>query len=193
MEARSGIAALGARQATGQRLFLATGLAGLTAAGAKLSVHLPYTPVPITLQLLFVLLAGGLLGPLWGTVSQLEYLGAGLAGLPVFAGPSAGPAALLTPSGGYLLGFVAGAWAVGLVCRQARGRPAVVTLGMAAGVMLVYAFGATWPFLALGRPWSAGIALGVLPFLGVDAAKAALATVVVTGTQRHAHDETETK
>jgi len=76
--------------------------AALTAVGAQ--IRIPMVPIPITLQTLFVLLAGGFLGARWGAISQIFYLFLGLAGLPVFAGES-GPMVLLSPTIGYLLAF----------------------------------------------------------------------------------------
>ena len=65
--------------------------AALTALGAVVAFPLPFSPVPITLQTLFVILAGAMLGPVYGPVSQLMYVMAGVAGMPVFAGGAAGP------------------------------------------------------------------------------------------------------
>ena len=85
----------------------------LTAVGAFIRVPLP-TGVPFTLQVPAVLLAGLLLGPRLGAASQAAYLAVGLLGLPVFAG-GGGPGYVLSPTFGFLVGFVAAAPAVGLV------------------------------------------------------------------------------
>src|SRR5437867_320991 len=74
------------------------GFALLTWAGARISVPLPFTPVPGTLQVLAVLLAGAILGARAGAASQAAYVGAGMAGLPVFVLPGAGPGYLLGPT-----------------------------------------------------------------------------------------------
>ncbi|MDD3642341.1 MAG: biotin transporter BioY, partial [Candidatus Krumholzibacteria bacterium] len=76
-----------------------------TAAGAQLAVRLPWTPVPVTMQTLFVVLAGISLGPRDGFAAMVSYLALGAAGVPVFAGLSFGPAALFGPTGGYLVMF----------------------------------------------------------------------------------------
>ncbi len=81
---------------------LAALFAALTAVGAQ--IRIPMAPVPITFQTFFVYLAGGLLGTRWGAVSQVFYVGLGLAGLPVLAGES-GPGLFLSPTIGYLLAF----------------------------------------------------------------------------------------
>src|SRR5512138_1804581 len=81
--------------------------ADLTAVAARISLPLP--PVPLTLQTAMVLLAGAFLGARAGMLAMLLYLAMGLAGLPVFAG-GGGPAYVLAPSFGYLVGFLPGAW-----------------------------------------------------------------------------------
>src|SRR5262245_52763921 len=103
------------------RSVLVIGFALLTWAGAKVAVPLPFTPVPGTLQTLAVLLAGAMLGARAGAASQMAYLVMGLAGLPVFALPGAGPAYFLGPTGGYLVGFILAAWRHGSLPRTVRG------------------------------------------------------------------------
>jgi biotin transport system substrate-specific component len=92
---------------------LTTLFAGLTAAGAQVSLHVPFTPVPVTLQVFFVLLAGAALGSRLGALSLAEYLALGAAGLPVFADGKSGLLAFVGPTAGYLPGFIAAAWLVG--------------------------------------------------------------------------------
>src|SRR6267143_5569385 len=106
----------------------------LTWVGARISVPLPMTPVPGTLQTLAVLLAGAILGARAGALSQASYVLMGMAGLPVFALPGSGPAYLLGPTGGYLVGFVAAAFVVGSVlARFDRRKPAVGALAFCLG------------------------------------------------------------
>ena len=83
----------------------------LIAVGAH--IRIPLEPVPITLQTLFVLLAGAIAGPALGTLSQGLYVAGGVFGIPILAGSVAGLAVLSGPTGGYLVGFAAAAWFVG--------------------------------------------------------------------------------
>src|SRR5437899_7752418 len=99
------------------RILLVIGFALLTCAGAKITIPLPFTRVPATLQTLPVLLAGALLGARAGAASQALYVGLGIAGLPVFALPGTGPGYLLGPTGGFLVGFVVAAFVTGQVRR----------------------------------------------------------------------------
>src|SRR6266478_3192655 len=87
----------------------------LVALAAQVSIPLPGTPVPMTLQPMAVLLVGGLLGARFGALSMILYLAMGAAGLPVFTPtvPLFGIARLLGPTGGYLLAYPVAAWVTG--------------------------------------------------------------------------------
>ncbi|MFC1556423.1 biotin transporter BioY [candidate division KSB1 bacterium] len=93
--------------------------AALTSAGALIRIPIP--PVPITLQTLFVFLAGGLFGARVGILSQVVYLCVGFLGLPVFSG-GGGIGYLLQPQAGYLLGMPAAAYIIGRLSRRIRTR-----------------------------------------------------------------------
>src|SRR3989440_13093484 len=94
--------------------------AALVAVAAQVSIPLPGTPVPMTLQPMAVLLVGGLLGGPLGALSMILYLAMGAAGLPVFTPtvPLVGVARLLGPTGGYLLAYPVAAWVVGAMVRE---------------------------------------------------------------------------
>ncbi|NIM05707.1 MAG: biotin transporter BioY [Armatimonadetes bacterium] len=161
-------------------LLLATLFGALTALSAQASIRLPFSPVPITGQVFMVLLAGGLLGPKLGVVSQVEYLALGTAGLPVFAGGTGGPLAFAGPTGGYLIGFVAAAWAVGRIIGQSKGWARIFCANLA-GLIIIYLLGAAW--LLLHPPVSGNIAralqFGVAPFILVDLVKVFAATQII--------------
>lgn len=154
------------------------------AAMAQLSV--PLKPVPITGQTLAVLLVGMVLGSKRGALALAAYLGEGIAGLPVFAEAKSGIATVLGPTGGYLVGFIAAAWLVGLLAERGFDRSLLKTLGaMIAGNLVIYAFGlgwlATFPFIS-GLVGEAGLlSLGMLPFLIGDTLKAILAALLLPG------------
>lgn len=148
-------------------------MAALTAAGAYIAI--PVGPVPIVLQNLFVMLAGLLLGGRWGLISIGVYLLAGAVGLPVFAGGTGGVGKFVGPTGGYLLGFVAAAYLIGVFSERGRGRVVVDILAMTAGTIVIYAFGVTWLKMVTGMSFSKAVAVGMLPFLIGDALKIAVA------------------
>src|SRR5437867_6697221 len=97
----------------------------LTAIAAQISVPLPFTPVPLTLQPMAVLIGGAAIGARLGRMSQLAYLALGIAGLPVFAASPAlaqGPARLLGPTGGYLMAYPIAAFVTGWLAERGFGR-----------------------------------------------------------------------
>lgn len=92
--------------------------AALTAAVAWFKIPLPFTPVPITLQTLVVLMSGAMLGPYYGALSMIIYLVLGAIGLPVFAGGSSGIGALLGPTGGYLFSYPIASFVIGKMLKR---------------------------------------------------------------------------
>ncbi len=153
--------------------------AGFTAAAAQFAVRLPFTPVPVTLQTLFVALAGIMLGPRDGFIAMIAYLGAGLAGAPVFAGFAFGPWTLVGPTGGYLVAFPAAALVSGAIAgRIGRGRAAVAAATLAGSGVILLA-GASYLALLSGLSLGGVVAAGILPFAAGEIAKSAAAACVV--------------
>jgi biotin transport system substrate-specific component len=145
----------------------------LTAVGAYIIIPLP--PVPITLQTLFLGLAGTLLGGRLGALSQVVYLLLGVIGLPVFAGGKAGLGVLFGPTGGYLIGFVAAAFVIGkLAALKARPGFAWLCLSLVAGTAVLYALGVLQLSLVARLAPVKALAVGVIPFLPGDVIKIAL-------------------
>jgi biotin transport system substrate-specific component len=125
-----------------RRAVLVALFAVFTAVGAFVRIPLP--GVPFTLQVPAVLLAGVALGPWLGAASQLTYVALGLLGLPVFAS-GGGPGYVLTPTFGFLVGFVAAAFVVGLVVGDpARSGTPRVALALVLGIATIYLVGVPW-------------------------------------------------
>jgi biotin transport system substrate-specific component len=151
----------------------------------------PFIPgIPIVLKNLVVVLAGALLGSRRGAAAAALYLLAGLLGLPVFAN-AGGFAAFLSPSGGYLYGYVAAAFVTGLIA----GTPSIrdkrppflfrirVIVALLAGFLVILVFGALWLVILNGSSAAPAPAMGVflggiVPFLPADGIKLALAIPV---------------
>jgi biotin transport system substrate-specific component len=141
-------------------------MAALTAAGAVVAVPVnPLSPVPITLQTMFVLLAGLILGPKGGAAAMLLYLLAGAAGLPVFAGFKSGLAVLLGPTGGFILGFIPAAALAGLAGRRPPRHLAAALGLLALATAATLALGVVQLSLALGMSLGKAFAAGALPFI----------------------------
>jgi biotin transport system substrate-specific component len=155
----------------------------LVTAAAQVSVPLPGTPVPLTLQPLAVLLVGGLLGPGLGTASLILYLTLGAAGVPVFTPVGLpGIARLVGPTGGYLMAFPIAAFAVGTLARDGR-RLARLGVACLAGMALIYVGGLAQLLLLTGRVGTA-VRFGTVPFIGGDLLKVAIAALVLRPTIR---------
>ncbi len=159
--------------------------AAFVALAAQVSVPLPGTPVPMTLQPLAMLLVGGLLGSRLGAASMVLYLVLGIAGLPVFTPtvPLLGIARLLGPTGGYLLAYPVAAFAVGalnpgLAPGVSLPRWARVAVGVLVGLVLIHVGGLAQLAILTGNV-SAAARLGTVPFLLGDLAKLAVATAVL--------------
>jgi len=160
-------------------LVLACVFAALTGLLAQIRIYLPFTPVPITGQTLGVLLAGSLLGARYGAWSMGVYLALGLVGVPWFAGGASGPAYIMSPTMGYLIGFIAAAWMIGrLSDSPLLRRPLPQLTAMCLGMLVVYTFGAAWLVIVTRVGIPGAIAAGVLPFLIGDALKILLATSI---------------
>ena len=148
-----------------------------TAVGAQLAVRLPFTPVPVTLQTLFVVLAGLVLGPRDGFYAMASYLTFGALGAPVFAGFGFGPAVLIGPTGGYLIAFPAAALVSGSVFRVLSGRSGAFA-GAALGSSLILAMGSLHLAFIMHLPLATAFTLGAVPFAAGELVKAAAAAIL---------------
>ena len=156
-------------------LTLVTAFSLLTALSAQISIPLPFSPVPVTMQTFAVLLTGLLLGPRLGAASLVLYLLEGAAGLPFFHAGTGGAAVLAGPTGGYLMSYpLVAALVGGLAGRGWDKRPGLTLLAMLLGSAVIYLFGAATLSLFVGGLRHAFL-LGVWPFLLGDALKALLA------------------
>jgi len=164
-------------QKTAIRLGGILGFALLTALGAQVSI--PLHPVPVTLQVLAVLLAGLTLGARDGFASQITYLAGIAIGLPIAANGLGGVAAFQTPSTGYLYAFPVAAALVGVLA--VRNNLLLRWLASLAGVVLIYTIGTSYLKFYLDLSWSAAWAAGVAPFIVIDLAKAVFAAAAGEG------------
>lgn len=159
---------------------LIAGFAVVTALFARITVPLPWSPVPITGQTLAALLAGAVLGSKRGALSQLAYLAVGATGVPFWFSATTlpGVAGLIGPTGGYLVGFVAVAFVVGFLAERGWGRHFwTAALAMLAGEVVLYIPGLLW--LAYFVPSNKALAAGLLPFIPGDLTKLLLAAAVL--------------
>jgi biotin transport system substrate-specific component len=167
----------------------------LMAVSANAFIYLPFTPVPVTLQVLTVIFSAIMLGGKWAMVSQFTYISMGLAGMPVFAGFISGPAALMGPTGGYIIGFVLAAYITGSLAsgkyfngRIKRNGYVSTFIAGFSGLLAIYLMGSLHLSgflytLSPGKPLidiirSAWI-MGIRPFIILDAAKILAAIIIL--------------
>jgi biotin transport system substrate-specific component len=156
----------------------------LTVVAAQVSIPLPFTPVPFTLQPMVVLLGAAALGARLGASAQMAYLALGVAGIPVFAASAVlpqGVARLLGPTGGYLMSYPIAAFVTGYLAERGLDRRYLTSvIAMGAGLAIIFSGGVLW--LAFGVPHaglSAAVASGLVPFVLADILKLFLAASIL--------------
>lgn len=169
-----------------RRMILIALFAALTAVGGL--IHIPMGVLSFTLQLFFCLLAGMLLGPLDGALSQVLYIAIGLIGIPVFS-EGGGFGYVLRPSFGYLLGLILCAYLAGLIAGVPRARLPRMLAAAGTGILALYLMGVPYlyyMFNAVVGEMTFGQALwgGMAIFLPMDIAKGLLAATVTIMVRR---------
>lgn len=149
---------------------------------SQISVPLPFSPVPFTLQTLAVMLAALVLGPVYGGIALSVYVLAGCFGLPVFAQGTAGFGVVAGPTGGFLMAFVPAAFLIPWLQQKLPFTKGWLNclLACTIGLCLIYLWGMFWLHWQTGMGIPAAFTSGVLPFLPLEVAKILL-TVKING------------
>ena len=164
-----------------KEMALVASFTALTAIGAFISI--PLGPVPITLQSLFVLLSGGLLGARLAALSQILYIILALIGIPIFSGFSGGPEILLKPSFGFAFGFIFAAYIVGKITQDSFSIKRMF-LASIIGSIVIYLFGLPYMYyilnfvMGMDLNFAAVFKMACLVFIPSDLAKLVLANIV---------------
>ena len=158
-------------------MILVSLFAALTAVGAFITI--PFQPVPFSLQTLFTLLAGMVLGSVAGPASQIIYIFLGIIGLPVFAGFKSGIGILIGPTGGFIFGFVISVYAIGRITEKKETINIFrYLLAGSLGTVLIYFFGIIQLSMITGIGMKNALFVGALPFLPGDILKIAAASFI---------------
>jgi biotin transport system substrate-specific component len=160
---------------TGIQSLWITLFALFTAVGAQ--IEIPHQPVPFTMQTLFVLLAGALLGKEKGAMSQLLYLALGAVGVPVFSHFGFGFARIFGPTGGYLLSFPVAAFVVGYLVHKNKNFFWIL-LSMLTGLFIIFSLGTVQLYLVYFHNWSDAFVNGFLIFSWWDIIKLSAAASI---------------
>ncbi len=159
--------------------------ATLIAVSGYIAIPLPFSTVPVTAQSLAVMLAGGLLSPVNAATSVLVFLLMGAIGIPVFAGGTAGLGIIAGKTGGYLIGFLAGAVLISVLKGKKPGFIRLLAANTAGGILLVYIFGVLWLNYVTGIGIAKSVVFGALPFLPGDIVKIVVAALVTLKLNKH--------
>ena len=147
-------------------------------------ISIPMVPIPITLQILGVFITASILGAKLGTVSIIIYILLGAVGLPVFSNFTGGFGILLSPTGGFIIGFIFTALTVGIIT-SFKNSILTNTLAMLLGLLLCYLFGTLWYCIYANVDFITAVLVCVVPFLIGDAVKIATASILVTKLKKH--------
>ena len=152
------------------------GFALLTAFAAQITIPLGFTPVPITGQTFAVLMTGAVLGSRAGAASQFLYVAMGAVGRPFYADGASGWETATGATGGYFVGFILAASAVGLLAEGKAARRFSTSIGAClTGNLNIYVVGVAWLMRTFSWDLATGVELGVAPFLIGDTVKILLA------------------
>lgn len=158
-----------------KKLLLSLAMAGITGIAAQIRIPLPFTPVPVTGQIMAILLSGIILGKLYGGFSMLFYLLIGFVGIPWFSGLTCGLP--IGPTTGYIIGFIPAALFIGWITERFKITHRFLSLigVMMIAVFIVYFFGALHLAIFMKTSLKQTMVMAVLPFIPVDIFKAFIA------------------
>lgn len=159
---------------TTRELIICGLFASIIAILSQISIPLPFTTVPLTMQVFAIVLCGLLLGSKLGFISLIIYTLLGAIGLPVFAQMSGGISAIIGPTGGFILSFPILALVTGYFSKK-YDSILLITLGMVIGLLLSYLIGTLQFMLIMKVSFMQGLTLCVIPFVALDLVKIGLA------------------
>ncbi len=164
------------KHTTGVRSFALVGvMTAILCIICPIMIHIPVSPVPISLGTLGVVLAVTVLGTKKGTLSVLLYILLGLVGLPVYAGFLSGPGTLWGSTGGYIVGYLLFAIIYGIFLEKGNSKLVPAFIGLLLGTVAVYTTGCLWLSFHHALTFWETISIGVLPYLVGDVVKMVLA------------------
>ncbi len=151
--------------------------AAITAVLSQISIPIPFSPVPFTMQTLAVALCGVILGARKGFIAQLIYIALGVVGLPVFSGFAGGMSKILGPTGGFIISFPIMALIIGYLS-DSNINKLKLGIGMTVSLIISYAIGALQMSFVLGISFGKALTIGVIPFVILDFIKMGIVTAI---------------
>lgn len=141
-------------------------------------IQIPLFMIPVNLATFSVYMTGVIMGEKYGAMSMAVYVLLGAVGVPVFAGFKGGLAAVTGATGGYIVGYIACAWTVGMITKHTRGKVYQLAGAMTVGMILCYISGTVWFMVISGFSVKKALIYCVIPFLPGDIVKIIMASVI---------------
>ena len=160
-----------------RRMVLCAMFTALVAVCSQIAVPMPWG-VPINLALFAVYMAGTMLGPVWGTASQVVFIALAAIGVPVLANFQGGPSAIFGKTGGYAIGYLLAALIAGAFAAKLPRKFGWLALGCVVGCAACYVLGTIWFMVLTGLDLPTSLTYCVIPYLPGDVIKIALASLL---------------
>ena len=160
-----------------RRMVLCAMFTALVAVCSQIAVPMPWG-VPINLALFAVYMAGTMLGPVWGTASQVVFIALAAIGVPVLANFQGGPSAIFGKTGGYAIGYLLAALIAGAFAAKLPRKFGWLALGCVVGCAACYVLGTIWFMVLTGFDLPTSLTYCVIPYLPGDVIKIALASLL---------------
>ena len=162
-------------------LLLCALFAALTGVFSAISIPLPFTPVPVNLATMAVFLSGGFLGYRYGPLSQLVYVLLGAVGVPVFHSLTGGIGILAGPTGGYIFGYIAASFVIGLMLHKSKKQRSIAIMAgaMCVGAVTYFTLGTAWFMILTHTGLVPSLVACVVPFIPGDILKIIAACLII--------------
>lgn len=158
-------------------LIICAMFASITAILAQIAIPLPFSTVPLTMQVFAVTISGVILGAKKGFISQVIYILLGAIGMPVFAQMSGGPGIIFGYTGGFIMAFPLMALLIGYISEKYNSISAIM-ISMILALIINYTIGTLWYSFVAGVGFMQGFMVCVVPFILIDLVKVGLATTI---------------
>jgi len=151
-----------------KKMILCALFAAICAVFSQIAIPMGFTVINLATAAFFI--AGGVLGPKLGALSIAVYVALGAVGFPVFSNFRGGVNHILGPSGGYIAGYIAGAFVVGIIA-QKQNKFWLYCVAMLAGIAACYTLGTVWFIYTTQSTLESALVVCVVPFIPGDVAK----------------------
>lgn len=152
----------------------------LISISSYISFPIPFTPIMITAQTIAINLAALILTPRGSAFSVISFILLGIIGLPIFSGGASGIGVIVSPSGGYLLGFIVSVYVISFLKKKSNDLKTFLFLTIVIGMPIIYLFGSVGIMVYTNKNFIETIKIAILPFLLGDIIKCVIASIIAS-------------